>query len=156
MSTPATDRSHPRYGKNATATPQAGRNLSGKMIAVVAVVLLAGLAVAIARYMAADAERGEVTISMVSHERIDDETMRLWVDITRKDPNVESYCIVTSMNYDMAEVGRREILVAPGGDALQRFQVDIPSRDLPVSGSVYGCSTTVPPFLTEGPADAVD
>ncbi|MDO5668549.1 MAG: DUF4307 domain-containing protein [Corynebacterium sp.] len=151
MSTPADPRSTARYGD--TRKPEASeRNLTGKAIAIMAVVLLAGLAVAIARYMAADAERGEVTISMVSHERVADDTMRLWVDVTREDPNVESYCIVTAMNYEMAEVGRREILVKPGGDAVQRFTVDIPSRDLPVSGSVYGCSTTMPPYLKEGPA----
>ena len=154
MSTPADPRPAARYGRN--RTPATGRNLGGKMIAVVAVVLLVGLAVAIARYMAADAERGDVTISMVSHERVADDTLRLWVDVTRKDPGVESYCIVTAMNYEMAEVGRREILVEPGGDAVQRFAVDIPSRDLPVSGSVYGCSTTMPSYLTEGPAPVAE
>ena len=153
MSTPADPRSTARYGSEGGGRNRKSQgNLTGKAIAIMAIVLLAGLAVAIARYMAADAERGDVTISMVSHERVADDTMRLWVDVTRKDPNVESYCIVTAMNYEMAEVGRREILVKPGGDAVQRFEVDIPSRDMPVSGSVYGCSTSVPAYLTEGPA----
>lgn len=153
MSTPADPRSTARYGSEGGGSNRKSQdNLTGKAIAIMAVVLLAGLAVAIARYMAADAERGDVTISMVSHERVADDTMRLWVDVTRKDPNVESYCIVTAMNYEMAEVGRREILVKPGGDAVQRFEVDIPSRDMPVSGSVYGCSTSVPAYLTDGPA----
>lgn len=155
MSTPADPRSTARYGSERGGSNRRSQgNLTGKAIAIMAVVLLAGLAVAIARYMAADAERGDVTISMVSHERVADDTMRLWVDVTRKDPDVESYCIVTAMNYEMAEVGRREILVKPGGDAVQRFEVDIPSRDLPVSGSVYGCSTSVPAYLTEGPGPA--
>ena len=157
MSTPADPRSTARYGSEGGGRNRKSQgNLTGKAIAIMAVVLLAGLAVAIARYMAADAERGDVTISMVSHERVADDTMRLWVDVTRKDPNVESYCIVTAMNYEMAEVGRREILVKPGGDAVQRFTVDIPSRDMPVSGSVYGCSTTMPPYLTEGPAQVTE
>ncbi|NLF92138.1 MAG: DUF4307 domain-containing protein [Corynebacterium marinum] len=151
MSTPA-NHSAARYG--ADRTPKTERNLGGKMIAIVAVVLIVGLAVAVARYLAADNERGDVTISMVSHERIDDQTMRLWVDVTREDPDVESYCIVTAINYEMAEVGRRELLIAPGGDPIQRFQVDIPSRDLPVSGSVYGCSTLIPDHLTTGPGAA--
>lgn len=154
MSTPAASRPTERYGKD--RAPQTGRNLSGKMVAIVAVVLLIGLAVAIARFMAADAQRGDVTIEMVSHERVADDTMRLWVDVTRKDPEVLSYCIVTALNYEMAEVGRREILVEPGGDAVQRFQIDIPSRDMPVSGSVYGCSTSIPPYLTTGPGAAAE
>lgn len=153
MSTPVS-RSTTRYG--ADRTPKTERNLGGKMIAVIAVVLIVGLAVAVARYLAADNERGEVTISMVSHERIDDQTMRLWVDVTREDPDVESYCIVTAINYEMAEVGRRELLIEPGGDPIQRFQVDIPSRDLPVSGSVYGCSTQIPAHLTFGPGPAAE
>ncbi len=150
MSTPAANPTAARYGSD--RTPETGRNVSGKMIAIITVVLMAGLAVAIARYMAADAKTGDVTIEMVSHERTADDNMRIWVDVTRKDPEVLSYCIVTALNYEMAEVGRREILVEAGGDALQRFQVDIPSRDLPVSGSVYGCSTSIPPYLTSGPA----
>lgn len=154
MSSPATPRPESRYGSD--LTPKTERNLGGKMIAIITVVLIAGLAVAVARFLAADAERGEVTISMVSHERIDDETMRLWVDVTREDPNVASYCIVTAINYEMAEVGRRELLVEPGGDAIQRFQVDIPSRDLPVSGSVYGCSTQIPGHLNFGPGDTAE
>ncbi|QGU04119.1 DUF4307 domain-containing protein [Corynebacterium comes] len=154
MSTPADNRSTTRYG--ADRTPKTERNLGGKMIAIVAVVLIAGLAIAIARYLAADNQRGDVTISMVSHERIDDRTMRLWVDVTREDPNVASYCIVTSIDYAMAEVGRRELLIEPGGDPIQRFQVDIPSRDLPVSGSVYGCSTLIPDHLTIGPGAPVE
>ncbi|HHU67402.1 DUF4307 domain-containing protein [Corynebacterium sp.] len=154
MSTPAANPTAERYGSD--RSPGTGSNFSGKMIAIVTVVLMAGLAVAIARYMAADAQSGDVRIEMVSHERTADDNMRLWVDVTRKDPDVLSYCIVTALNYEMAEVGRREILVEPGGDALQRFQVDIPSRDLPVSGSVYGCSTSVPPYLTSGPADVAE
>lgn len=154
MSTPAANRPATRYGTGRTPKPE--RNLGGKTVALVAVVLMIGLAVAVARYLAADNEQGDVTISMVSHERIDDRTMRLWVDVTREDPDVASYCIVTAINYDMAEVGRRELLVEPGGDPIQRFQVDIPSRDLPVSGSVYGCSTTIPDHLMSGPGTAAE
>lgn len=153
MSSPAAPRPESRYGSD--RTPQKPGGVGGKIVAVVGVLLIAAIIIALAQFLA-NRDNRDVTISMVSHERVDDSTMRLWVDVTRDDPDVASYCIVTAINYEMAEVGRRELLIEPGGDPIQRFQVDIPSRDLPVSGSVYGCSTIIPDHLTIGPGDAVE
>ena len=133
MSTPAAGRPEARYGS--PRSPKAPSGLLGKIIAIVSVIVLIAFILVFARFIMNRDDRS-VTVEMISHERIDDQTMRLWVDVTREDTTVPSYCIVTSLNYGMAEVGRREFLIEPGGDHIQRFEVDIPSRDLPVSGGV--------------------
>ena len=52
-----------------------------------------------------------------------------------------------ALNYGKAEVGRREFLIEPGGDRTKRFSVDIPTRDVAVAGTVYGCSDNPPSYL---------
>lgn len=144
MSSPDMPRPASRYGANRTPTKTSG--IGGKIIAVLLVVLLVAAVVLVARYIN-NRQSVEVTASMTSFERVDDNTMKLWVDVTREDPAEPAYCIVTAINYAMAEVGRREILLPPGGESMERMEVLIPTWDVPVSGSVYGCSTTVPSFL---------
>lgn len=109
--------------------PPAQNTWTGKLIAVFALVLVIAFAVALAKYLRSE-ENQTTHINFASSERIDDSTMRVWADVSRKDVNVPAYCIVTALDYDMAEVGRREFYVPPGGDANQRFQIDVPTRKL--------------------------
>lgn len=126
--------------------PPAQNTWTGKLIAVFALVLVIAFAVALAKYLRSE-ENQTTHINFASSERIDDSTMRVWVDVSRKDVNVPAYCIVTALDYDMAEVGRREFYVPPGGDANQRFQIDVPTRELAVAGGAYGCGESIPFYL---------
>ncbi len=119
---------------------------SGKVIAVFALVIVIAFAVALGKYLQT-AESQTTNISFASSERIDDSTMRVWADVSRKDTTQPAYCIVTALDYDMAEVGRREFYVPPGGEANQRFEIDVPTREMGVAGGVYGCSETIPFYL---------
>jgi len=71
------------------------------------------------------------------------------LDVTRDDAAQPAYCIVTAMNYDKTEVGRREAILAAGGDATQRLTVKIPTREQAVAADVYGCSTIFPSYLDD-------
>ncbi|QGU06869.1 hypothetical protein COCCU_04615 [Corynebacterium occultum] len=144
MSSPDIHRPTSRYGTDRTPAKPSG--IGGKVIAVLLVAGLIAAVILIAQYIN-NRQSVEVTASMTSFERVDDNTMRLWVDIVREDPAEPAYCIVTAINYAMAEVGRREILLPAGGEDMERREVLIPTWDVPVSGSVYGCSTSVPSFL---------
>lgn len=126
--------------------PPAQNTWTGKLIAVFALVLVIAFAVALAKYLRSE-ENQTTHINFASSEHIDDSTMRVWVDVSRKDVNVPAYCIVTALDYDMAEVGRREFYVPPGGDANQRFQIDVPTRELAVAGGAYGCGESIPFYL---------
>lgn len=141
--TPA-DGTRARYGgapKKAAPTITAGRIVA--IVSVLFVVLIVGFT---ARYIMQNRAQ-PITASLISHERIDDSTSRVWIDVSRNDPAVPGYCIITSLNYERAEIGRRDVVLPAGGEELTRMYVDIPVRDLPVSGGVYGCSTTIPSFL---------
>lgn len=138
-----------RYGTEAEVKKPSG--IGGKILAVLIVVGLVAIIGFVAR---AVQQRNSIPVSasLVTYERQDDETMRLWVDISREDPEVDSYCIVTALNYAMAEVGRREVILPAGGEQQTRVEVDLPTRDYPVSGGVYGCSTVIPSYMdTENP-----
>ena len=52
-----------------------------------------------------------------------------------------------AVDYDHAEIGRREVVLPAGGEAMQRIPVDMPvSGDL-ASGRVYGCSERIPAYM---------
>ncbi|AWB85027.1 DUF4307 domain-containing protein [Corynebacterium liangguodongii] len=92
-----------------------------------------------------------VSANFVTQEAIDDASTKLWIDITRKDPSVPSYCIVTAVDYDFAEVGRREVIVPAGGEKLTHVGIELPVRAPAVSGRVYGCSTDIPFYMDVTP-----
>lgn len=132
-------RSSARYQ---TDGPRSG-SISVKVIVVVAIIFAVLFVGVFARYLIQRYEQ-PVDASMAGFERIDDSTLELSLDISRRDITRPSYCIVLALNYSMAEVGRREVLVPPGGEETQRITVSVPTRDVPVSGNVYGCSATIP------------
>ena len=49
----------------------------------------------------------------------------------------------------MAEVGRREVYISPGGENLQRLQLDITTREPAVAGGAYGCGEAIPFYLDQ-------
>lgn len=86
-------------------------------------------------------------ISYVSHEEIDEDTLGVWVDVTRNRPEEAAYCIVQAYDYSKAEVGRREFALAPDGRETIRAFVEIPTTAPAVAGDAYGCSSTIPPYM---------
>lgn len=127
--------------------PKAGSAIAGKLIAVAAVVFVVIAGIVIYQYFH-KVNAATVSATTAGFSRVDDRTLKISVDVTRKNTEQPSYCIVTALNYDKAEVGRREFLIEPGGQRTERFSVDIPSRDLPVAGTVYGCADNPPAYLT--------
>lgn len=144
MSSPDMHRPESRYG--ADRTPKKPSGIGGKVVVLGAIILLILAVIVAARYIN---NRQEVSVSaeMASFERVDDETIQLWIDVTRENPEEPAYCIVTAIDYAMAEVGRRELLLPAGGEQVSRHEVFVTARDLPVSGSVYGCSTVIPNYM---------
>lgn len=144
MSSPDIHRPESRYG--AVRAPKKPSGIGGKLIVIAAIIMLILAVVFAARYIN---NRHEITVSaeMASFERVDDDTMQLWIDVTRENPEAPSYCIVTAIDYAMAEVGRRELLLPAGGEEVSRHEVLVSTREVPVSGSVYGCSTVIPSHM---------
>lgn len=140
----AQPRPRSRYG-SATG----GGGVSGKVVAVFAVAMLALLVIMGARAFI-QAQSRPVTAEFISQERIDDSTGRLWIEVDRKDTSQDAYCIVFAVDYEHNEIGRREVVIPAGGDKLQRLAVDLPTRSPIASGRVYGCSENVPFYMDTG------
>lgn len=120
--------------------------MTGKVIAVLAVVMVVAIVIAFVRFYQA---RGDATVQgkTATVEQIDDHTLRLWADVTRTDVDAPTYCIVKALNYSMAEVGRREVAIPAGGPKVERIEVDITTTEPAVSADVYGCSPNIPFYL---------
>ncbi len=69
--------------------------------------------------------------------------------VTRQDPGTAVACVVRARAKDGSEVGRREILVAAGESTQVGAATRVITSGRPVIGEVFGCSTTVPPYLRE-------
>ena len=115
-----------RYGSSRSAS------ISGKVIiiGVVLVLVISGL------YMWnqwRNESSPDVSISSAGFDRPNDSLLNFTVDVTRDDASRAAYCIVTALDYDKNEVGRREFVIPSGGRA--------------VAGKEYGCSTEIPGYL---------
>ena len=134
-----------RYGNKPASQ---GGGVAGKVVAIVSVILVGLLVFMLGRYVMQRQEQ-PIAATLIAHEQVDETTSRVWFDVERKEDAMKepSYCIITSLNYDMAEIGRREIIIPAGGESIQRMHVDIPVNEPPVNGGVYGCAVTMPPFL---------
>ena len=117
------------------AAPGKGSAIVGKLIAVCAVVFVVLAGIVIYQYYQ-KVTSATVSATTTGFSRIDDRTLTVSVDVTRDNVEIPSYCI-----------GRREFLIEPGGDRTKRFSVDIPTRDVAVAGTVYGCSDNPPSYL---------
>lgn len=127
-------------------SPQPQSTISGKVIVIFALVMVIAFSVALAKYLQS-ADNQSTNVSFASSERISDTTLRVWVDVKRQNVDTPAYCIVTALNYDMAETGRREVYIQPGGDKIQRLQLDILTREPAVAGGAYGCGEDIPFYL---------
>lgn len=140
-----------RYGAATPASaakPAGGRSgdIAGKALAAVMVAIVAAAIFYAFQYFN-EQKKVNAEISYVSHEVIDDSTLRVWADVTRNRPDEPAYCIVQAYDYSKAEVGRREFAVAADGKESIRLSVDIPTNARAVAGGVYGCSSQIPPYL---------
>lgn len=140
-----------------TATPQPATtrydsadnrrgNLSAKLIVIGAILAAIVAAVVLWQYFSMRLSQ-TVDASPAGFERTADNSLSFSLDVTRKNPEEAAYCIVTALNYGKEEVGRRDVYVPAGGPSTQRLTVDIPTRDVAVAGTVYGCSASVPHYL---------
>ena len=93
-------------------------------------------------------ERSPVEGKGGAYEVLDDHTLALTINVTRRDPSVPVVCIVRAKTIDGDETGRREILVGPSTERSVLVSTTVKSYKRSFAGDVYGCGTTVPSYLT--------
>ncbi len=122
--------------------------VSGKVIVIGVIVVLVAAGIFIWSQWR-DSSDADVSGTVTGFETDSDDSIQMKLDITRDDTDRPAYCIVTAMNYDKAEVGRREAVVAAGGSETTRLAVSIPTHERAVATDVYGCSTVFPSYLDD-------
>lgn len=139
---PADDALKARYGA------ERNRPFAGKVLVIALVVLIAGaMAYAVNQFM--NASSADVTAVESGGSVGSDNRLNMRVDVTREDPSQPAYCIVTAMDYDKNEVGRREFYIPAGGPETSRHSVDINTRVQGYAGKIYGCSSIIPSHLKQ-------
>ena len=144
-------RSQSRYGSK-TRTPRTGGSWTNRALVLVFLAMFVAAIVFGVQYFRSQ-QKVNADISYVTHEILSDDSMRIWVDITRNRVEEPAYCIVQAFDYSKAEVGRREVAVPAGGDSAQRIAVDIPTNHRAVAGGAYGCSGSIPSYLDTSTMD---
>ncbi|GAS90427.1 hypothetical protein RMCB_4523 [Mycolicibacterium brisbanense] len=121
------------------------RNRRWILAALVALVVVAGVALAVAAWhkFANNDVKGELT----AYELVGDDTVSVTIGVTRPDPSRPVVCIVRARSIDGGETGRREILVGPSTQNTVQVTAVVKSSKPPVVGDVYGCGTDVPSYL---------
>ena len=129
-----------RYGSSRSTS------ISGKVIiiGIVLVLVISGL------YMWnqwRNESSPDVSISSAGFDRPNDSLLNFTVDVTRDDSSRAAYCIVTALDYDKNEVGRREFVIPSGGEKTERFKGASPTPARAVAGKENGGSTEIPSYL---------
>ncbi|RZQ63546.1 DUF4307 domain-containing protein [Amycolatopsis suaedae] len=73
--------------------------------------------------------------------------MSITIDVTRDEPAKPGVCIVRVRDISGAESGRREVYVPPGETSTVITSV-VQSMTRPVTADVFGCSYSVPEYLS--------
>lgn len=137
----ARDRYADRYG---TAARSRGH---GRLLALVlgVVVVAAGLGVAYLGWMKFGPE--EIGSEQLGYTVVDDSTIQVRIKVTRADPSKPVVCVLRAMDQDIAEVGRREVLVQPSEHGTVEVTSVIKTTARPSTGTIYTCTDEVPAYL---------
>lgn len=131
-----------RYGNADTSS-----GLASKMVAVLLVLLVAGIVVAgaitIYRLNATPAITGEV----VGVDVVDDESVNVSFTVTRDEPATPVYCVIRAQEQSKGELGRREIYVPPSESGSVQVESTIATTGRAFMADVYGCGDDVPDYL---------
>lgn len=127
-----------------------GNERSNKFAGRLMVLVLLGILIAAGIYIVSQflhSTSADVTAVESGGKVVSPDRLSMSVDVTRSDASQPAYCIVTALDYDKNEVGRREFVVPAGGAEITRWQVDINTRKEAYAATVYGCSSTIPAHL---------
>jgi Domain of unknown function (DUF4307) len=135
------ERPSARYGR----PRQSRRSRRLVIIGLAALILAAGLAVAVAGYQRLG--RSDVAGTLGGYRLIDGETVEVTMTVTRADPSRPAVCIVRARSKNGSETGRREVLVTPSTQESVQVTAIVKTSSPAAMGDVYGCGLDVPAYL---------
>lgn len=111
----------------------------------IAVALVAATAAAYVAYL--NVGSTPITAQRIGFEERPGNSMEITIDVSRDEPERPAVCIVRVRDMSGAETGRKELYVPPGGAGM-RLRTVIKSGTRPVTADVFGCSYSVPGYLS--------
>lgn len=90
----------------------------------------------------------DVSGDSTGFEVLGPQTVAVQYTVNRSDPSQPVACVVRALGHDNAEVGRREVLIPAGTTKQVGMRSDVHTSTFAAIGEVFGCSTTVPAYLT--------
>ncbi|MCP2160447.1 DUF4307 domain-containing protein [Williamsia serinedens] len=116
------------------------------LIGLSVLVVVAGVAIAWVGYsrFADPPVSGEGT----GYDIVDGSTVDVSFTVTRSDPSEAVACVVRARSRAGDEIGRREVLIPPGDAQQTAVESRVKTTGPPAIGEVFGCTTSVPPYLT--------
>lgn len=123
-------------------------NTSRKSILVVLVmiVLAIGGAVTYAQYKVFGST--DLESNVTRYEAMSDSVIEGDIALTRDDPSQPAVCVVRARNRDGFEVARREVYFPPTSSSPTTVATGLYTSSLPGIIDVYGCTYTVPGYLS--------
>lgn len=138
----------PRSGPRATYPVERSRSSRKRWFYVLStVVVAAGLAIAYWGYQAFGSP--DVAGEASGYQITGDNTVDVQFTVTRKEPGTAVACVIRARAKDGSEVGRREVVIPAGNETQVGVRTQVRTSAPPVIGEVFGCSPSVPPYLTE-------
>lgn len=129
-----------RYGTpRSRGTTKRGAILFG----VIAVIVSAAIAYVAFRLIGSD----PLSAERVAFAVRPDKTMEVTLDVERNEPERPAVCVVRVRDISGAETGRREVYIPPS-DGSVRLRTVITSGSRPVTADVFGCTYSVPDYLS--------
>jgi hypothetical protein len=132
-----------RYGKQRSSMMKysAARWVAGVLVAIACV---------LAAYMAyVNLGSDPITAETIGYSERPGNAMEVTFRVSRDDDRKAAVCIVRTRVRSGDEGGRKEVLVPPGNDG-QPLRTVIKSTSRPVTANVFGCSYSVPEYLSRG------
>lgn len=90
----------------------------------------------------------DVSGEATGFEVVSPSTVAVQYTVTRSDPSQPVVCVLRALGHDNSEVGRREVLIPGGANKQEGLRNDVPTSTVAAIGDVFGCSTTVPSYLS--------
>ncbi|MBY6365569.1 DUF4307 domain-containing protein [Rhodococcoides corynebacterioides] len=143
--TPPPSRALPegRYPEDRGRTPS-------RVLAVTLTLLVIALGIGIAYLGYTKFTTPDVDGTLVSFEIVSDDRVDVRLSVTRDDPSEPAVCIVRSRSRDGSETGRREVLIPASSNGTEDIRTEVITSAPPGLADLYGCSLTVPEYLTRG------
>ncbi|MFF0147670.1 uncharacterized protein DUF4307 [Amycolatopsis sulphurea] len=110
-----------------------------------AIAVLTGFGIAWIAYV--NLGQTPIEAERVAFEERPGDAMQITINVTRDDPDKPGVCVVRVRDRSGAESGRKEVLV-PAGAGHSSLSTVVKSIGRPVTADVYGCSYSIPRYLS--------